>query len=80
MRTTCGQVDALTERRSGRPPRIATVVREGKRRQIAAMKRKLKARLDYTTDVAEKQSLRHELELADLRMELIAAKEDPGDL
>jgi hypothetical protein len=31
-------------------------------------------------DVAERQSLRHELELADLRLELIAAKEDPGDL
>jgi hypothetical protein len=75
----CGQLDALTDRRTGRPPRIATV-REGKRRQIASLKENIKARLAATMDVAERQSLRHELELADLRLELIAAKEDPGDL
>ncbi len=80
MRTMCGQVDALMDRRTGRPPRIATVVREGKRRRIASLKEKVKARLAATMDVAERQSLYKELELADLRLELIAAKEDPGDL
>ncbi len=58
----------------------ASVVREGKRRQIASLKTKIKARLAATMDVAERQSLYKELELADLRLELIAAKEDPGDL
>lgn len=59
---------------------IKALAREAKRVQISKLKKRIKKRLAATMDIAERQSLRHELQLADLRLELLAAKEDPGDL
>lgn len=83
-RTLAKELHADAEARgliwSAAKPTLASCAREAKRRQIAGLKEKINARLAATTDVAERQSLRNELELANLRLELIAAKEDPGDL